>query len=48
MMNDICIDIDYSQIYKNGQKIGAMFSCLTGAPVRTSLQLPSPMVWAAA
>lgn len=22
MMNDICIDIDYSQIYKNGQKIG--------------------------
>jgi len=22
MMNNICIDIDYSQIYKNGQKIG--------------------------
>ena len=22
MMNDLCIDIDFQQIYKNGQRIG--------------------------
>ena len=32
MMNDICIDIDYSQIYKNGQKIGGDVFLLDRSP----------------
>ena len=32
MMNDICIDIDYSQIYKNGQKIGGDVFLLNRSP----------------
>lgn len=31
-MNDICIDIDYSQIFKNGQKIGGDVFLLDRAP----------------
>lgn len=32
MMNDICIDFDYSQIYKNGQKIGGDVFLLDRSP----------------
>lgn len=32
MLNNICIDIDYSQIYKNGQKIGGDVFLLDRAP----------------
>ena len=32
MMNNICIDIDYSQIYKNGQKIGGDVFLLDRSP----------------